>query len=78
MKYTGKTMAEIKAWSKDRPGVAGNQAAGKLSMGPASGFGGYETSKGYGGWGPSAEAELKFPPKPLQGQKEPDEDEHDD
>ncbi|KAL2129236.1 hypothetical protein VTI74DRAFT_8019 [Chaetomium olivicolor] len=66
MKYTGMTREQLKEWSKDRPGVAGNQLAGKLAMGPTSGFGGYETSEGFGGWGPSAEGEQKFPPKPTQ------------
>jgi hypothetical protein len=69
-KYTGKTRAELKEWAKDRPGVGGNQPAGKLAMGPAVGLGGVATGEGYGGWGPSAEAPLKFPPKPQQGKKE--------
>lgn len=44
-KYTGMTMAEIKEWAKNRPGVAGNQPAG---------LGGYAVSQGYGGWGSGA------------------------
>ncbi len=40
VKYTGMTRAELHTWSKDRPGVAGNQPAGKLAMGPATGLGG--------------------------------------
>lgn len=31
-------------------------------MGLVTAFGGYETSQGYGGWGPNAEGKLKFPP----------------
>ncbi|KAJ9157239.1 hypothetical protein NKR23_g179 [Pleurostoma richardsiae] len=61
-KYTGKSKEEIMEWSKNRPGVAGNQAAGKLGMGPSMGIGGYETAHGVGGWGPSADEEPKFPP----------------
>ncbi|KAK3296592.1 uncharacterized protein B0H64DRAFT_472818 [Chaetomium fimeti] len=66
LKYTGKTKDELQTWAKDRPGVAGNQAAGKLAMGPAAGLGGMAAAEGYGGWGPSAEAKLKFPPKDDQ------------
>ncbi|KAK3315537.1 hypothetical protein B0H66DRAFT_606411 [Apodospora peruviana] len=62
LKYTGKTKAGINEWGKNTPGVAGNQAAGKLAMGPASGFGGFEAAQGYGGWGPDAAGTLKFPP----------------
>lgn len=76
-KYTGMTKAELQEWAKDRPGVAGNQAAGKLAMGGATGFGGYETSQGYGGWGPDAEGKLKFPPK-KQKEKEVDEEKDSD
>ncbi|KAK1753773.1 hypothetical protein QBC47DRAFT_47918 [Echria macrotheca] len=67
VKYTGMTKAELHEWAKDRPGVGGNQPAGKLAMGQASGVGGYETAKGYGGWGPGAEGELKFPNKTKSG-----------
>jgi len=66
LKYTGKTKDELQAWAKDRPGVAGNQPAGKLAMGPATGLGGMSAGEGYGGWGPSAEAKQKFPPKAQQ------------
>jgi hypothetical protein len=31
-------------------------------LGPAASSGGYETSKGYGGWGSGAEGKLKFSP----------------
>jgi hypothetical protein len=61
-KYTGMTKSELGEWSKDRPGVGGNQLAGKLAMGPASGLGGLETAQGYGGWGTNAEGGMKFPP----------------
>src|SRR5690554_1053124 len=40
LKYTGKTKDELQAWAKDEPGVGGNQAAGKLTMGPTSGVAG--------------------------------------
>lgn len=63
LKYTGKTKDEIREWGKDRPNVAGNQAAGKLDMGGTSGLGGMATAEGYGGWGPNANAPLKYPPK---------------
>ncbi|KAF9870655.1 hypothetical protein CkaCkLH20_11961 [Colletotrichum karsti] len=33
LKYTGKTKAELTAWAKDRPGVGGNQPAGKVDAG---------------------------------------------
>jgi hypothetical protein len=67
LKYTGKNRAELNDWAKNQPGVAGNQAAGKLAMGPASGVGGYETSQGYGGWGWNSNAEPKFPPQSSGG-----------
>ncbi|KAK5660602.1 hypothetical protein OQA88_13165 [Cercophora sp. LCS_1] len=63
LKYTGKSKDEIREWGKDRPGVAGNQAAGKLDMGGTSGLGGMATGEGYGGWGHGANAPPKFPPK---------------
>jgi hypothetical protein len=71
-KFTGKTRDELNAWAKDRPGVAGNQAAGTLAMGPASGLGGLGAAEGLGGWGYSAGADPKFPPKAPQGKKEVD------
>ncbi|AEO67478.1 uncharacterized protein THITE_2116361 [Thermothielavioides terrestris NRRL 8126] len=74
-KYTGMNREQLNAWAKDRPGVAGNQLAGKLAMGQASGFGGLETSQGYGGWGPSAEGKAKFPPAPRNETKGSDEEE---
>ncbi|KAK4445416.1 hypothetical protein QBC34DRAFT_441651 [Podospora aff. communis PSN243] len=63
LKYTGKTKEQINEWAKNEPGVAGNQAAGKLSMGGTSGLGGMSAAEGYGGWGPNSNAPLKFPPK---------------
>jgi hypothetical protein len=78
LKYTGMARAELKEWAKDRPGVVGNQSAGKLAMGPATGFGGYETSQGYGGWGPNAEGKQKFPPKPRREEKKDLGEEDDD
>ncbi|KAK4128915.1 hypothetical protein N657DRAFT_545498, partial [Parathielavia appendiculata] len=68
-KYTGMTKAQLNEWSKDRSGVAGNQLAGSLAMGPASGLGGMMTAEGYGGWGPDAAGKLKFPPKPAHQEK---------
>lgn len=62
-KYTGMNHDELNDWSKDRDGVAGNQAAGKLDAGPASGFAGYEAAHGVGGWGPDAKGDAKFPPQ---------------
>ncbi|KZL63587.1 hypothetical protein CI238_02895 [Colletotrichum incanum] len=64
LKYTGKRRDEINDWAKDRPGVAGNRAAGTLAAGPASGFGGLATADGYGGWGFGAGPDPKHPPKP--------------
>lgn len=69
-KYTGRTKGEINEWAKTAPGVAGNQAAGKIDAGPATGFGGLEASQGYGGWGPDSQGKPKFPPQPPQGSKE--------
>ncbi|KAK0645384.1 hypothetical protein B0T16DRAFT_411101 [Cercophora newfieldiana] len=63
LKYTGKTKEEINEWAKNAPGVAGNQPAGKLNMGAATGLGGMSAAEGYGGWGPNSNAPLKFPPK---------------
>lgn len=69
-KYTGMTGDEISDWAKDRDGVAGNQAAGKINAGPASGFAGYEAAHGVGGWGPNAKGEAKFPPQESKEAKE--------
>lgn len=62
-KYTGMTKDELQDWAKDKDGVAGNQAAGKLNAGPASGFAGYEAAHGVGGWGTDAKGDAKFPPQ---------------
>lgn len=62
-KYTGMTRDELQDWAKDRDGVAGNQAAGKLDAGAASGFAGYEAAQGVGGWGTDAKGDAKFPPQ---------------
>jgi len=74
LKYTGKTKAELQDWAKDRPGVGGNQAAGTLAMGPASGLGGVAAAEGFGGWGPDAAGKLKYPPKPQDDKKAKDVD----
>ncbi|KAI3392654.1 hypothetical protein diail_5335 [Diaporthe ilicicola] len=62
-KHMGMSKEELKDWAQDRPGVGGNQAAGKLGVGPASGFAGLEAAHGVGGWGPDAKGDLKFPAK---------------
>lgn len=66
-KYTGMTRDELNDWARDRPHVAGNQLAGSITAGPASGFGGAAAGEGYGGWGPGASADLKFPPQKGKG-----------
>ncbi|KAK1765875.1 hypothetical protein QBC33DRAFT_560313 [Phialemonium atrogriseum] len=53
-----------RCWAETRPGVAGNQVAGKIDAGPASGLGGLAAASGYGGWGTDAAGKLKFPPRP--------------
>lgn len=67
-KYTGKTRAEFNDFAESTPGVGKNQLAGKIDQGSATGLGGLEAGKGYGGWGPNAEPQgknrgLKFPPQ---------------
>lgn len=62
-KYTGMTRGELNDWAKNRPHVAGNRLAGSIDVGPASGLGGVAAADGFGGWGPGASAELKFPPQ---------------
>jgi hypothetical protein len=63
LKYTGRTKEQINEWAKNEPGVAGNQAAGKIDMGGTTGLGGMSAAEGYGGWGPNSNAPLKFPPR---------------
>ncbi|KAK1752012.1 hypothetical protein QBC47DRAFT_389453 [Echria macrotheca] len=79
-KYTGRSKDEIIEWGKTREGVAGNQAAGSLTAGGHSGFGtAAGAGEGLGGWGPGANARLKFPPTPAGAKKtEPKELETDD
>ncbi|ROV92264.1 hypothetical protein VSDG_07277 [Cytospora chrysosperma] len=67
-KYVGMTPDELAKWSQGRPGVAGHQNAGSITAGPATGLGGLGTGSGYGGWGPDARGDLKFPP-PQKEQK---------
>ncbi|KAH7368353.1 hypothetical protein B0T11DRAFT_296022 [Plectosphaerella cucumerina] len=69
-KYTGMNKAELSDWSKDRPGVGKNQPAGKLDMGPGSGFAGMAAADGFGGWGQGANPKMKFPPKKEESDKE--------
>lgn len=66
-KYTGMTKDELGEWSKDRPGVGPHKNAGDITTGPVSGFGGVAAAGGYGGWGPDARGDLKFPPQKQQG-----------
>jgi hypothetical protein len=61
-KYTGMTRDELNGWARDRPHVAGNQLAGSITAGPVSGLGGMAAGEGFGGWGPGASAQMKFPP----------------
>ncbi|KAF3769529.1 hypothetical protein M406DRAFT_234768, partial [Cryphonectria parasitica EP155] len=62
-KYTGMTREELGEWSTDRPGVGGHRNAGDITAGPVTGFGGMAATNGFGGWGPDARGDLKFPPK---------------
>lgn len=71
-KYTGMTRDEINGWARDRPHVAGNRLAGSIDVGPASGLGGAAAGEGFGGWGPGASAELKFPPQQRKGEEKED------
>ncbi|KAG7100908.1 hypothetical protein HYQ45_004260 [Verticillium longisporum] len=45
-KYTGMSKAQLAEWAKDRPGVGGQQAAGKINAGGASGFAGMNAADG--------------------------------
>ncbi|KAM0332283.1 hypothetical protein ACHAQA_002559 [Verticillium albo-atrum] len=69
-KYTGMNKSQLSDWAQDRPGVGGNQAAGKISAGPASGVGGINAGEGFGGWGTDARGDLKFPPRKQEGKPE--------
>lgn len=74
-KYTGKTRDELNEWAKTAPDVAGNQMAGKIDNGPATGLGGAAAAGGYGGWGFEAGARAKYPPtQPKNDGKAVDED----
>ncbi|KAM0450020.1 hypothetical protein ACHAPV_008648 [Trichoderma viride] len=68
LKYTGKTRDELNTWAETAPGVAGNQPAGKLAIGAASGFAGEGAAGGLGGWGVEGTRKMKFPPqqKPVK------------
>ncbi|ROV99129.1 hypothetical protein VMCG_06576 [Cytospora schulzeri] len=65
-KHVGMTPDELSNWSQGRPGVAGNQNAGSITVGPATGLGGLGTGSGYGGWGPDARGDLTYPPQKQQ------------
>lgn len=69
-KYTGMNKAELADWAEHRPGVGKNQPAGKLDAGPGSGFAGAAAGDGFGGWGPGADPNMKFPPVKPQCGKE--------
>ncbi|EON95817.1 hypothetical protein UCRPA7_8690 [Phaeoacremonium minimum UCRPA7] len=73
-KYTGKTRDELNTWAKTAPDVAGNQVAGKIDTGPASGLGGAAAAGGYGGWGYEAGARAKYPPQQRNDGKAKDQD----
>lgn len=64
-KYTGMSKAQLKDWAQDRPGVAGNQAAGAITAGAPSGLGGQHAVDGFGGWGPGSNAAPKHPPSQI-------------
>ncbi|KKY36653.1 hypothetical protein UCDDA912_g03325 [Diaporthe ampelina] len=66
-KYTGMTRDELNEWARGRPHVAGNRLAGSIDVGPASGLGGMAAGDGFGGWGPGASGEQKFPPQQRNG-----------
>ncbi|KAL6863608.1 hypothetical protein J3F83DRAFT_716482 [Trichoderma novae-zelandiae] len=65
LKYTGKTRDQLSAWAETQPGVGKNQAAGKISVGAASGFAGAGAGAGLGGWGAEGTRKMKFPPTPA-------------
>lgn len=75
LKYTGKTRDELNAWAENEPGVGKNQAAGKLTMGAASGFAGEAAAGGLGGWGVEGTRKMKFPPKQVPAKTVDDSDE---
>ena len=80
LKYTGKNKAELMNWASETPGVAGNQLAGKITIGSSgNGIGTHEAGSGLGGWGWSAEPNdpqrgMKFPPTKTNKEKELDGD----
>ncbi|TFB02996.1 hypothetical protein CCMA1212_005452 [Trichoderma ghanense] len=63
LKHTGKTRDQLNAWAETQPGVGKNQPAGKISVGPASGFVGAGAGGGLGGWGAEGTRKMKFPPE---------------
>ncbi|KAF6810600.1 hypothetical protein CPLU01_15271 [Colletotrichum plurivorum] len=62
LKYTGMSKESLSQWASNRPGVAGNQAAGSIAAGNTTGLGGMMAGEGYGGWGPDSNGPSKFPP----------------
>ncbi|KAL7794425.1 hypothetical protein V8C37DRAFT_69120 [Trichoderma ceciliae] len=77
LKYTGKTREELNRWAETQPGVGKNQAAGKISVGGASGFAGVAAGAGLGGWGTEGTRKMKFPPKQEPAKSVDDSDEED-
>lgn len=77
LKYTGKTRDQLNAWAETAPGVAGNQPAGKLAIGAASGFAGEGAAGGLGGWGVEGTRKMKFPPQPKPVKTVEDSEEED-
>ncbi|KAK4225981.1 hypothetical protein QBC38DRAFT_481743 [Podospora fimiseda] len=69
LKFTGKSRAELKEWSKTAPGVAGNQPAGTIAAGPAHGIAGSAAGEGLGGWGFDTPGKLKYPNQGEQKKK---------
>lgn len=78
LKYTGKTRDELNKWAETQPGVGKNQAAGKISVGSASGFVGAGAGAGLGGWGAEGTRKMKFPPQPAQPAKTLDDSDEED
>ncbi|KAM0261423.1 hypothetical protein ACHAQJ_002276 [Trichoderma viride] len=78
LKYTGKTRNQLNTWAETQPGVAGNQPAGKLTIGAASGAAGEAAAGGLGGWGSNGTRKMKFPPQQKQPAKTIDDSDEED
>ncbi|RFU82041.1 hypothetical protein TARUN_121 [Trichoderma arundinaceum] len=77
LKYTGRTREQLNDWAETQPGVGKNQPAGKLTIGPASGFAGSAAAGGLGGWGTEGTRKMKFPAKKEPTKTIDDSDEED-